>query len=507
MSGLGPLDLAVVGVYLAGVVALGTLAGGRQESTRDYFLAGSGLPWWAISLSVVATETSALTFISVPAVSYGGDFWFLQLAAGYLVGRVAVAALLLPGYFRGDYLTAYAFLEHRFGPSARRFASVAFLVTRALGDSVRLFAVAIPVALVTGLPYAGAIALAGGATLLYTYRGGLRSVVWVDVAQMALYVVGGVAALVLLVRAVPGGWEGIVAAGRDAGRFRILHVAGGPADARWVVTGLVGGAFLSLASHGVDHLIVQRLLAARGLAAARRAVVASGFLVFAQFALFLTVGVGLFAYYGGRPFATNDEVLTAFVIERFPPGLAGLIVAALLAAAMSTVSSSLNALASSTTLDLYAPLTGRSGADLLRAGRRFTLAWAVILTGGAILFQFAASDTPVVVVALQVASFTYGGLLGAYLLGLVVPAAGERQVVIAMATTFMIMTALWAVQQFGVVRPLFHGLWYAAVGALLTVVVGWGATRAAGGVRRISVKGSSEVRERSSSGHRNVTDR
>lgn len=496
MNGLGALDLAVIAAYLVGVVGLGALAGGRQETSRDYFLAGDGLPWWAITLSVVATETSALTFISVPAISYGGDLWFLQLAAGYIVGRVAVAAFLLPGYFRGDFLTAYAFLEDRFGPSARRFASVAFLLTRALGDSVRLFAAAIPVALLTGLPYATAIALAGGATLLYTYRGGLRSVVWVDVAQMALYVLGGAVALCLLVRSVPGGWGGILEAGAAAGRLRVIHLGGGPASGQWLITGLVGGAFLSLASHGVDHLIVQRLLAAGGLSDARKAVVTSGVLVFAQFALFLFVGVGLFAFYGGRAFATDDEVLATFVIERFPPGLAGLIVAALLAAAMSTVSSSLNALAASTTLDLYGPLTGRAGAELLRAGRWFTILWAAVLTGGAMLFQLASSDTPIVVVALQVASFTYGGLLGAYLLGNLVPRATERDVIGAMAVAVVAMTALWAAQQWAVVPTLVHGLWFAAIGSGLTLAVGWGLAVRGGAAR--------DVRESSAKGPGNV---
>jgi SSS family transporter len=477
VNGLGAVDLAVIAAYLVGVVLLGTLAGGRQDTTRDYFLGGAGLPWWAIALSVVATETSALTFISVPAVSYGADLWFLQLGVGYLIGRVAVAALLLPGYFSGDFLTAYEFLESRFGPATRRFASVVFLITRALGDSVRLFAAAIPIALLTGLPYSIAIVLAGGATLAYTYRGGLRSVVWVDVAQMALYVLGGVVAVVLLGAAVPGGWSAILSAGAEAGRLRVLHLDGGPASGQWLVTGLVGGAFLSLASHGVDHLIVQRLLAAGGLSAARKAVVWSGVLVIAQFALFLFVGVGLFVFYGGRSFATNDEVLATFVIERFPPGLAGLVVAALLAAAMSTVSSSLNALASSTTLDLYAPLTGRSGAELVGVGRLFTVAWAAALTGGALLFQLAASDTPIVVVALQVASFTYGGLLGAYLIGLFVPRARERDVIPAMAVAVVAMTALWIAQRAGVGGLAFHGLWFAALGSAVTLAAGWALSR------------------------------
>jgi len=486
VTGLGALDLAVVAAYLIGVIALGAAAGGRQETSRDYFLGGTGLPWWAIALSVVATETSALTFISVPAISYGGDLWFLQLGVGYLIGRVAVAAFLLPGYFRGDFLTAYAFLEERFGSATRRFASVIFLLTRVLGDSVRLFAAAIPIALLTGASYTVSIALAGGATLAYTYRGGLRSVVWVDVAQMALYIVGGVSALWLVGAAVPGGWGEILRVGAEAGRLRIVHLDGGPASGEWLVTGLVGGAFLSLASHGVDQLIVQRLLAAGGLAAARKAVVASGLLVIAQFALFLLVGVGLYAFYGGRAFTTDDEVLARFVIERFPPGLAGLIVAALLAAAMSTVSSSLNALSASTTLDLYAPLTGRSEEELVGVGRFFTAGWAVVLTGGALLFQFLSSDTPVVVVALQVASFTYGGLLGAYLVGHLIPRARERHVIGGMATAVVAMTALWAAQQAGAVRPAFHGLWFAAVGSAVTVGVAWALSRRAEGAGRMS---------------------
>lgn len=490
MNGLGVLDYAVIAAYLIGVVAFGALAGGRQENTRDYFLGGGRLPWWAIALSVVATETSAVTFISVPAISYGGDLWFLQLAAGYILGRIGVAAFLLPGYFRGDFLTAYAYLEQRFGPRARRFASVIFLVTRALGDSVRLFAAAIPIALLTGLPYAAAIAIAGGATLIYTVRGGLRSVVWVDVVQMGLYVLGGVVAVWILAIAVPGGWGEILTTGAEAGRLRLLHLEGGPASGQWILTGLVGGAFLSLASHGVDHLIVQRLLAAGALAPARRAVVASGVLVFLQFTLFLLVGVGLFVYYGGRGFATNDEVLATFVIERFPVGLAGLIVAGLLAAAMSTVSSSLNALASSTTLDLYAPLTGRDSEEhLVVAGRAFTVIWAVLLTGGAMAFQLVASGTPIVVIALQVASFTYGGLLGAYLVGSLLPRAGERDVIVAMGATVGLMTVLWAAQQWSLIPTVAHGLWFAGLGSAVTMAVGWTLSRGSRNATAVSETG------------------
>ncbi|MBI4545034.1 MAG: sodium/solute symporter [Gemmatimonadetes bacterium] len=473
------LDLAVIAAYLAGVTAFGAWLGRRQKDARDYFLAGHAIPWWAVCFSVVATETSALTFISVPATAYTADFWILQLTFGYLFGRIAVAAVLLPGYFRGEIATAYALLEQRFGLATRRFAAGIFMVTRAFADSVRIFAAAIPIALVTGLPYWQSILLTGAFTLLYTYYGGLRAVVWVDVIQMFLYLAGGAAALVLLLRLVPGGWAGILEAARPAAKLRLLHFQGGFADGRWLLTGLVGGAFLSMASHGVDHLIVQRLLASPSLAAARKALITSGVVVIGQFALFLLVGLGLFAYYGGRTFATPDEVFPRFIVDALPTGLAGLIVAAILAAAMSTVASSLNSLASATTHDIYAPLARRAADQqhLMRVGRAFTLLWAAILIGGAILFQFASQGTPIVVIALQIASFTYGGLLGGFLLGVLSRRADQRDAITGMAAAITLMAALWAAQQFQWIPRLLDTLWFALMGSAVTVGVGAASAR------------------------------
>ncbi|MFW5947163.1 MAG: sodium:solute symporter [Gemmatimonadota bacterium] len=476
------LDTVVLVAYLVGVIGLGTWMGRSQASARDYFLAGRNVPWWAVMLSVVATETSALTFISIPATAYTADFWILQLAAGYLVGRVGVAYVLLPGYFRGELSTAYALLESRFGLGTRRFASSIFMVTRAFADSVRIFAAAIPLALITGWPYWQVILLVGAATLVYTWYGGLRAVVWVDVVQMGLYIVGGIAALWVLAGAVPGGWSAIAAAAREAGTFRVVHLEGGPARATWLVTGLVGGAFLSMATHGVDHLVVQRLLAAPGLKGARKAVIGSGVVVMVQFALFLLVGAGLRAFYDGRVFETPDEVFPLFIVEALPPGLSGLIVAGVLAAAMSTVSSSLNSLASATTHDLYAPATSRSDDDgrLLAAGRMFTLVWAVILIGGAILFELVQQGTPIVVIALQIASFTFGPLLGGFLLGVLFRRPDQTDAIIGIGTAVAAMTAFWAVQTFGVIEPMADTLWFALIGSALTVAVGWASAVARG---------------------------
>lgn len=478
----GAIDVVVLVVYLAFVVGIGATFARGQKSTRDYFLGGRGLPWWAICFSVVATETSALTFISLPATAYQSDLWFLQLALGYIVGRLAVAALLLPRYFAGEMVTVYAHLEQRFGVTTRRFASIIFMVTRALADSVRMFAAAIPIKLVTGIPYGEAILAAGIVTVLYTWLGGLKAVVWIDVAQMFVYIVGGGAALAVLLHTVPGGWSGIVAAAEAGDKFRVFHTGGGLAgfaDPRWLFTGLIGGAFLSMASHGVDFLIVQRLLAARSLADGRKAIVVSGFVVAAQFALFLLVGVALFAYYGGRSFATPDEIFPTFILEAMPPGLTGLIVAGIVAAMMSTVSSSLNSLASASANDIIGPLTGRTGDDafMLRLGRRLTLVWALVLVGGAMLFQYLQQGTPVVVVALQIASFTYGGLLGGFLLGVLSRRARERDAIVGMATAIVVMGAVWGSQQFGLTGKLIDSLWFSLLGSAITVGAGWISSR------------------------------
>ena len=467
---LSALDLAVVLAYAAFVSVLGAVLGRRQKDASDYFLADHSIPWWAACFSVVATETSALTVISVPATAYTGDLWMLQLAAGYLIGRIVISIFLLPGYFRGEIATAYVLLERRFGAGARRFASLVFLATRVLADGVRIFATAIPLAVIARIPVWQSILAIGIFTLLYSYYGGLRAVVWVDVAQMFIYVVGGVAVLWVLIGLLPGGWDGLMQTAGDAGKLRIVHGDGGFAKANWLLTGLVGGAFLTMASHGADHLIVQRLLASPSLRDARRALVGSGIIVLLQFALFLVIGAGLWVFYGGRAFPQPDAVFPTFAVEHLPPGIAGLVVAAILAAAMS---SSLNALAAVSVHDLYVPLTGRGGEEhLLRVGKRFTLAWGVVMIAVSLAFQLVAAGTPLVVIALQIASFTYGGLLGGFLLGLVSRRADGRDALTAMSVAVVSMGALWAAQQFGAIPRVVDTLWFALIGSAITVGVG-----------------------------------
>lgn len=479
------LDLAVLVAYVLGVTAWGVWLGRGQTGARDYFLGGRDLPWGAVLFSVVATETSTLTFLSIPGVAYATNLGFLQLTLGYLLGRVVVAFVLLPAYYRGELGTAYALLETRFGLPARRFASGIFMFTRALADGVRLFATAIPLALITGWSYPVSILVIGVLTLVYTFYGGIRAVVWVDALQMLVYIGGAVGALFVLALAVPGGMAAIFAAAGEAGKLEVLRLDFDLSQPYTLWAGLLGGAFLSMASHGTDQLIVQRLLTCRELRQSQWALIGSGVMVIAQFALFLVIGLGLWSFYEARAFPRTDEIFATFIIEQLPAGVTGLVIAAIFAAAMSSLSSSLNSLASATTYDFYAPLRGGGERDLFRVGRIFTLLWGVILVGGALLFR--SRETPVVELGLAIASFTYGGLLGGFFLGVVNRRASQRDAIVAMLAGMLVMSVVvfanWYATLFawiglGALADRLGGMgaiawpWHVVLGTLVTFVVG-----------------------------------
>lgn len=469
MSAFTSLDLSVLVLYLLGITAWGAWLGRGQTSGRDYFLGNRELPWGAVMLSVVATETSTLTFLSVPGVSYFGTLGFLQLTFGYLVGRVVVSVLLLPSYYRGELSTAYELLEGRFGQRARRFASAVFMVTRLLADSVRLFATAIPLALVTGWDYPVSIAVIGVMTVVYTYFGGIKAVIWVDAVQMGLYLVGAVVAIAALQSLVPGGWAGILSEAGSAGKLMVFDFSFDFSITYTLWAGVLGGGFLTMASHGTDQLIVQRLLTCRDLAASRRALIGSGVAVMFQFALFLLVGLGLWAYYGGREFSRGDEIFASFVVNVLPSGITGLLIAGVFAAAMSSLSSSINSLASATAYDFWAPLRGVESDDarVLRAGKLFTLVWAALLIGGAVLFIPLSEGTTAVEVALAIASMVYGGLLGAFVLAVRSTRADQRSVIVGMISGIAVVTSIWLFARSSVAWP-----WFVPIGTAITVGVG-----------------------------------
>ena len=462
------LDVAVIAAYCVAVVVFGLVRAGRQRDASDYFLGHRGLPWWALMLSIVATETSALTVISIPGIAARGDLTFLQIAFGYLVGRLGVASLLLPGYFEGTQDTAYQRLERRFGRAARRTASGVFLLTRALADCVRIFATAIPLAIITGWSLPAGILAIGVVTVIYTWVGGLRAVVWVDVIQLGVYLLGGIATLIVATRLAGG--VGEFARAWEAGKLVTLDFRPSLTVLYTFWGGVVGGALLAGASHGTDHLIVQRLLAARHLKDAQRALVGSGVFIIAQFALFLLAGTSLWLAGADQAGMRSDAIFPTFVVTKLPPGVAGLVVAGILAAAMSSHASAVNSLASASTHDFYAPLTRRDApAHLLWVGRWLTLGWTAVLVAGAMAFRN--QNTPVVQLALSVASITYGGLLGTYLLGGFWPRARERDVIAAILVSVLVMLPV----VLGVPRRLFPGLawpWYVPLGTGVTVLVG-----------------------------------
>lgn len=470
-----PLDLVVIVLYLLCSVWLGLKLSGKQRNVKDYFIGSRQLPWWAVCLSVVATETSALTVISVPAIAYAGNLSFLQVAMGYLLGRVVVAFVLLPRYYRGEMTTAYSYLGERFGRGMQGTASVAFLFTRLLADGVRLFAAAIPMKVILdayglNVSYFAIIAVLGVATVIYTFIGGIRAVVWVDVLQMGLYVVGGVIALIFISSAVDGNFLTMAA---DADKTQFFDFSSDPISEPYAfITAILGGALLSTASHGADQIIVQRLLGCRSLRDAQKAVIGSAIIVFCQFALFLTVGLALFAYYGGASpdelGVSGDEIFPTYIVQELPAGLSGLLLAGIMASAMSTLSSSLAALSSSTMSDLYQRFTHRTLSEVegLKLARLFTLGWGLVFIGAAALFT--GTDNPVVELGLSVAGITYGGLLGAFFLGLWVRKARQLDATIAFGVAVVTMAYLFWFQP-----ELIGFTWYTAIGVIITVGLGF----------------------------------
>ncbi|MBZ0203989.1 MAG: sodium:solute symporter [Ignavibacteria bacterium] len=421
------LDVIIVILYLGGVTAYGIIKGGKQKSARDYFVSDKAIPWWAVCFAIVATETSALTFISVPGVAYVGNLNFLQIAIGYILGRIVVSWFLLPKYYEGELLTAYAYLGKRFGAKTKNFASSVFMVTRVFADGVRLYATAIPLALILkgwnvfpASPdwqiYSYSIIIIAIITLAYTYLGGVRAVIWTDVIQMFIYIGGGILAIYVLNDKLQTGYSEIISTLNAQGKLNFFDFSFDFTKPYTLIASVLGGGFLSMASHGTDQLIVQRLLTTNSLKASQKALITSGFIVFFQFALFLFIGSLLFIFFNAQQMKA-DEVFPKFIISYMPSGISGIIIAGLLAAAMSTLSGSISALSSTLVEDIYKPYWGKnkSEAQLLGTSKLIAFIWCGILILSAFLFMN--SSQSVVVLGLSIASFTYGGLLGTFLLG------------------------------------------------------------------------------------------
>ena len=461
-----PLDLLIVIGYLVGVTLLGLRFRAQQHDVRDYFLGGRSAPWWALAFSIVATETSTLTIIGTPAIAYSSNLTFLQLVLGYIVGRALISIIFLPGYFRGEYLTAYALIEKRFGARMRSVAALTFLATRTLAEGIRVSAIALVVSVALGTSERLAVVIVIALTILYTFEGGMKAVIWTDVAQFLLYLAGSLVTLFFVLHLIPGGWKEVAeVAGANGHKLQFLDFSWNLGTKYTFWSGVIGGAFLTMATHGTDQTIVQRLLAARSQADSRRALLASGFIVFFQFTVFLLVGVFLFVYAQHRPLLSvgdrTDSILPLFLVREMPTGIAGLMLASILAVAMSNASGSLNSLAASSVMD-FQSVRGRSldPAKFLQLSRRMTLVWGMILLCFGLVRYTHLLET-----GLTVASLPFGSLLGLFLLGTFDSRANPAG---ALTGMFAGLAAVLAVYRF---TPVAF-TWYVLIGSCVTFAAG-----------------------------------
>lgn len=465
--GLNHLDFAIIGLYLAGITLFGLRFRKKQRTLRDYFLAGRDIPWWAIALSIVAAETSTLTIISIPGLAYDTNLTFLQVVMGYVVGRVVISFVLLPHYFRGDLFTAYELIEHRFGRGLRSLTAGLFLLTRAAAEGVRVYAVSIVVSIALGTGEVASIAIITVLTLIYTFEGGLAAVIWTDVVQTVIYVGGTLVGLVTILHLVPGGWGAIHAAAADAGKLQVFNFSRSPWVPYTFWAGVIGGSFFTVASHGTDQLIVQRLLAARGQKQSATALVSSGVAVLFQFALFLVVGIMLWAFYRvpSATFGRPDRIYPTFIVTRMPHGISGLLIAAILAAAMSNLSAALNSLSSSAIMDFYVRLRPQADEKTkMRFSRVATFLWAAVLFALAIIALHKVGR--VVEVGLQIASVAYGALLGVFLLGVLTKRANQTGAMLGMLFGFVMELYLWLFTR-------VPWTWWVMIGTSVTFLIGW----------------------------------
>ncbi len=459
----------VLALYVVAITAFGTWLGRRGRSVKDYFLGGRSVPWWAIAACIVATETSTLTFIGAPGTAYNGNWTFLQLVAGYVIGRLVVAWLFIPAYFRGDLYTSYELLQRRFGGAVRGTSAAIFLLYRTLGDGIRLHAAALVLSVAAGVPEWWCIVLLGAAMILYTEEGGVTATIWTDTIQMFVYLAGAIVCLVAVIQVLPNGVSGAMAAADAAGKLRVFDFSFDVTRPFTFWAGVIGGAFLTLATHGTDHYLVQRLLVAKSQRDAAVGLTLSGFLVMAQFVLFLFLGTLFWAHYGGRPFARGDEVLPTFVSTELPGALVGFILAAVVAAALSP---SLNSMASTTVRDFYLPYfrPGATDAEQMRIARASTVLWGVLQIGVAVKAQHIDSALQDGLAALSYAS---GPIVGAFLLGVLsrsANSAGTMTGMIAGLAVSLSVGALAAPRYFG--WPGVAWTWNVAIGSLVTVAVG-----------------------------------
>ena len=464
------IDLGIILAYLCGITLFGAHFRKGQTSLREYFLGGRTAPWWAISLSIVSAETSTLTIVGTPALAFGGNLGFLQIVLGYLLARLVISALFLPHYFRGEMFTAYELMRRRFGERVRQLTAGIFLITRAMAEGVRVFAISLVISIVLGTGEIASIVLIMLLTLFYTFEGGMTAVIWTDVVQMSLYVFGAVASFVVILGKIPGGWAHVAEVAGAAQKFVIFDFRFAPTMEFFSRTysfwaGVAGGCFLTTATHGTDQLMVQRLLSARDEKQSRVALLSSWVVILVQFVLFLLIGVLLFVYYGDQHLAVpaqRDRIYPEFVWNQLPPGLAGLIIAAILAAAMANISAALNSLASTSVVDfLHARSRQGTEARSVRVARWTTVLWGAVLLAIAIV---ARNSKSVLEAGLTIGSIPMGALLGVFLLGVLTTRPKEPAAIAG------VVAGLGSILYVKFKTPIAF-TWYVLIGTVVTMTV------------------------------------
>lgn len=480
------LDLLIIFGYLIGIVLFGTWFGRKQKTTSDYFLGDRSVPWWAVAFSIVATETSTITFISVPGIAFarGGNFQFLQLVFGYLLGRIVISLLFIPSYFRGELLTVYQLLDQRFGGKIKMLAASLFVVMRNIADGIRLLLTAIvlaavyvafqPAANVETITIAS-IVLIGLAMIIFTYFGGMEAVIWVEVVQLGIYIAGAIAAAAILISSIGGGLATANALAVQFGKYSVFDFALDYTKTFTFWSGLIGGCFLTMSTHGTDQYLVQRYLCTDRPRRAIVALLTSGAIVLAQFIGFLFIGVLLFAFYQpfadpgyataastAFPFTGGDRVFPDFITKHLPSGLSGLVVAAIFAAAMS---SSLNSIAATAVNDLYKPFrSGRTDKHYLKVSHLLTLIWGVVQIGVALAVRNQPGSA--LSQALSVASLINGPILGVFLVGALLRRVTQPAALIGMVVSMGSMLYIFFATSIA-------WTWYVFIGSLITMVVSW----------------------------------
>ena len=491
-------DWVVIVVYLTGIIGLGVWFGKDQRNTRDYFLGSRNIPWWGIGVSIVAAETSALTIIGVPAIAYGSNIMFIQMIVGYVIARIILAVVMVPHYLKGEIYSPYQLLEQHLGVGPRRLAAAFFLFLETMAAGVRVFVACIPIRLMLGEqvcslgglvdPILGAILIFVGLSLLYTYIGGVKAVIWTDFVQFGLFLAGGVFALFYIPTLVTGGWDAALAQAGAAGKLAWLntHFTFSAPFNIWM--GVIGGTVMVLSTHGAEQLIVQRVLACGSVSDGRKALALSAVLIFPLFLIFLLVGVMLWVFYQSHPFQiplpegrpgikSIDFIFPIFMMTEVPHILKGFLIVAILSAAMSSISSAITALASVSTMDFVKQIVkGKDEDYFLRWSKYSTVLWAGMLVFTAWLTR---EVTFVLNAAFSLRGLTAGALLGGLILALFWRRVGPRAAMIGMTASVIVMnfiywppnipaTKEWWMRTFG--AEVFWP-WFTLIGTVVTLSV------------------------------------